>query len=862
MDKKAEIILKQQQIAVWEQKKRILEGLPHRHRFKWYKWAKAFYESKNKINLLTAANQISKMLCVNTIIPTPTGFKKMGELCIGDYIFGQDGSPTKVIDIPFLGEEDCYEFVFSDNTSIIAGKDHLWFSKGYKERFRKKYFVNRGKNKGKVFDNSEYNKWNIYSTKEILKLGGYCPEASPTKKFVIPITQAVKYSEKTFPLNPYFLGILLGNGSITKSVSVTLNKNDSDIAAFLVKQGGHIVKAKRKITSVHFSREFLLRCIELGLNKYSHEKEIPIQYLLGSEQQRKELLAGLLDTDGTVSKTGQNYSFCSTSYKLIKQTEFLVCSLGGICQIQNRGRGYYINEAKEKVLCKEFYVLTIWTTFNPFLSKRKAAKWKINSRYKHERVINKIIPLGKRRAKCITVDNSDGSFLATKNFIVTHNSSTMIRKCIEWAGNPVLWPALWKSEPRQFWYLYPTKDVATIEFLTKWEPEFMPRNEFKGHSTFGWSIEKDKRQIHHIKFNSGVYVFFKSYKQDVAALQSGSCHALFVDEELNVELYDELIMRLSAGNIDGYFHSVFTATLGQEFWRCAMEERSEKETLKHAFKQQISMYDCMFYEDGSPGPYDEDRIARIKANCKSEEEIQRRIYGRFVVDTGKIYNAFSREQNVIPPLWSSPPEDWHVYTGVDPGGGGRGHPAAMCFVAIRPDYRFGAVFRGWKGNSKEDTTSSDILLKYKLMRADTKPVLQSYDWAAKDFLIYASRLGEAFTPAEKGHDVGEDTLNILFKNKMLAIFDIEELHPMIDEFNTLNRNTDKCHAHDDFVDSLRYAITSRVNWDWSVINEEKKPAKVDQNDKSDEERRKEWGEVEEYKYDIESEIEEWNDLYG
>lgn len=72
-------------------------------------------------------------------------------------------------------------------------------------------------------------------------------------------------------------------------------------------------------------------------------------------------------------------------------------------------------------------------------------------------------------------------------------SSTQIRKVIDWATNMSLWPSLWRQTPRQFWYLYPTREVASIEFETKWKPDFMPRNEFKNHPVFGWREEKRGR---------------------------------------------------------------------------------------------------------------------------------------------------------------------------------------------------------------------------------------------------------------------------------------------------------------------------------------------------------------------------------
>jgi phage terminase large subunit-like protein len=93
---------------------------------------------------------------------------------------------------------------------------------------------------------------------------------------------------------------------------------------------------------------------------------------------------------------------------------------------------------------------------------------------------------------------------------------------------------------------------------------FLPRGKFKDDPVYGWKEEKKQGDIVAIHFNSGVHIFFKTYSQNAEDLQSGTCDAIFCDEELPEELY-ELIARLNA--TDGYIHMVFTATLGQDFWR-------------------------------------------------------------------------------------------------------------------------------------------------------------------------------------------------------------------------------------------------------------------------------------------------------
>lgn len=441
-------------------------------------------------------------------------------------------------------------------------------------------------------------------------------------------------------------------------------------------------------------------------------------------------------------------------------------------------------------------------------------------------------------------------------------SSTQIRKCIHWATSPTMWEKLWSTRPRQFWYLYPSRDVVGSEFHKKWLPEFMPRDEMVNHPLYGWKLRSKGGYPHEIVFNSGVSVYFKTYSQDTQHLQSGTVHAIFTDEEMPVSLFDELMFRLTA--VDGYFHMVFTATMGQDFWFRALERIGKRdEVLKDALKIQVSMYECLVYEDGTPTPWTPTKIDRIKNQCRSEAEVQRRVYGRFVVDEGRKYPCFEKDKNVCGVR--AIPKDWLIYTGVDIGGGGAAHPAAICFVAVRPDYKKGAIFKGWRGNIKEVTTASDILEKYRLLRGNLRPVQQFYDYGSKDFHTYASRLGETFLKAEKGHTIGEDIINVLFKNKMLDIFDIPELHDLVYELLTLTHDKDKRFARDDFVDAMRYAVTG-VPWDWSAIMDELvvSEKKKEENLSETEKRRKfVFGDDirEEEEFRIEQEIGEYNELY-
>lgn len=396
-------------------------------------------------------------------------------------------------------------------------------------------------------------------------------------------------------------------------------------------------------------------------------------------------------------------------------------------------------------------------------------------------------------------------------------SSIQIKKCIHWATEETLWPRLWKTTPRIFWYFYPDTITAQAEVEHKWIPEFLPRGGYKDSGKYGYTIEDlgKKNKFPVIKWNCGVTLYFKGYSKSVVNIQASTVHAIFCDEELPQDYFDEIMFRLTA--TDGYFSMVCTPTIGQLFWRDAIEPLSkDDERFPTAYKQQISMYDCLEYEDGSPTPWTEERIKTIEARCSSLLEIQKRVHGKFISDGGLKYSSFDPGKNVVAPYSIS---GWILYAGVDIGTGGEiRHPASISFIAVRPDFKKGAVYQGWRGDGI-DTTSSDILEQFRRMRGNQKFVQQCYDHQARDFFLVSTRLGEPFIPAEKSQELGIDMLNTLFQNGMLDIFDIPELVPLVNELLSLRTATAKKDAKDDFIDSMRYGVT-KIPFDWTAVGDD------------------------------------------
>jgi hypothetical protein len=426
--------------------------------------------------------------------------------------------------------------------------------------------------------------------------------------------------------------------------------------------------------------------------------------------------------------------------------------------------------------------------------------------------------------------------------------------------------------------MYPSQKVVEIEFETKWK-KFLPKNEYKTHPIYGWESEKIEGRLAAIHFNSGVHVYFKTYSQKVTDLQSGTVDALFCDEELPFHLYSELNARLTASS--GYFHMVFTATIGQDEWRRAMEVdtlgEDEEEFLPDAFKKCVSLYECQEYENGALSPWTDEKIKQVIARCANHNEILRRVQGRFVVDKGSLkyptfdYKRHMKEKHHVP-------KTWLIYGGVDVGSGDAekevgkektGHPAAIAFIAVDPTFRQGRVFLAWRGDGII-TTAGDVVVKYQeLVKENHLQVTdQVYDWGSADFFTIANRLGLGFKKANKSHEEGESILNTLFKNDMLYLYRDPETEKLAKELTSLKKSTKKRFAKDDLSDVIRY-IAVQIPWDFTAITGdevieaiEKSLEPMNAYQQEVHERRARFdGEASE-NAEIEAEFQEMNDLYG
>lgn len=387
------------------------------NRLKLYDYQDMILNDSYRFIYFRAANQIGKLLDDETPILTSSGWKRNGELKPGDYVYGKDGKQTKILKVFHHKDWQFYKLTFDDGSHIYAGAEHLWICKTNKERFRKIY-----KSRFKKWKNPTYGEWVIRRTDEIIKSGNYKPFAkSNYDKVSIPVTNPINIETYgNFIINPYLLGLFLGDGCLANYTAKFTTADKELINSFKDEYKIKQVGKNTDYTIYKFGKQ--LRTIGLtGCN--SENKYIPEDYLLHSSiKERKELLRGLMDTDGTVYGKYSTLEYCTISKKLKNNFITLIQSLGCIINKITKRKPFYKDLYGNKVFGKDAYYIRFRSKFNPFKLRRKALKFKPCVAHRHERIIEKIEQAHIGNGTCIIVDNEDHSYLAGKDFIATHNS--------------------------------------------------------------------------------------------------------------------------------------------------------------------------------------------------------------------------------------------------------------------------------------------------------------------------------------------------------------------------------------------------------------------------------------------------------
>lgn len=329
-----------------------------------------------------------KALDVDTPIPTPSGMIRLGDLVVGDTVYGADGLPTTITAI--FDQPDgrtCYIVRFSDGNSVIADAEHNWFVNG-----------------------------EVMTTQQIVDT----PEVTEWK---IPLTQAVQYSKQDLPVDPYLLGYWFGccnpNGLISAE--------NPDVESVLQERNiNYRLSFKRNGTMIEVDG-FSDMLSSLGLSDGLTTTKplfIPEAYLIASEAQRRALLAGILDNDAILHKNdGTIELIVSNNEDLARQILRLTGSLGIVAQF------------KEMQYGDDHLITLIISTEQDVFHRKGLAELhrKVRVPVKNFKTIISIEPTESVKVRCITVNNHDHLYLFGEHHTVTHNTSMLnaLSGCID-----------------------------------------------------------------------------------------------------------------------------------------------------------------------------------------------------------------------------------------------------------------------------------------------------------------------------------------------------------------------------------------------------------------------------------------------
>lgn len=386
-----------------------------------YQIAGVEYMLNRNAVLLADEMGLGKGLEINTLVITPTGSKKIGDLLVGDRIIGSDGNPTIVLGVFPQGRKALYQVLFNDGYSVLADDQHLW------------RVTSRNNHRSVVLSTEQLMDEDLkivlngkgWNAKRHYSIKTYYKELNGNNKWQIPIVKPIQFEfTDSLPIKPYLLGVLLGDGYIGRSAILTVHKNDFEEITAGTKYIEHKAYDNMKCCSYPYLKGDLEKLGLLG--KKSNNKFIPDNYKYSSVENRISILQGLMDTDGHANYTNCNYGFqgteyCSVSEQLANDVCEIVQSLGGIARIKSKIGSYTKNGVKH--ICQKAYRVNIKLPLgmNPFRLKRKAKNYIQPTKYPVNRYIEKIEFKKYGESVCIKVDAKDQLFVA-QHGIVTHNT--------------------------------------------------------------------------------------------------------------------------------------------------------------------------------------------------------------------------------------------------------------------------------------------------------------------------------------------------------------------------------------------------------------------------------------------------------
>ena len=401
----------------------------------------AAYQSKIDIVGYGGAAGGGKLGCVDIEVPTPTGWKRLGDIVSGDEILTEKGTPCVVMGAhPVVIPEECWRLTFDDGSFVDCGSEHLWLTFTAKDlaaiqrrtpeaRLRKRQHresqINGNRSLAQTASIVQRNQQRqhdylptptgaVRTTAEIaatLRVG-----KSNRVNHAVPVSAPLELPQQELPLDPYLLGLWLGDGCRGYGQITTA---DEEVLDAFEAEGFAVRKNTAKYSWGIYKLVTVLR--EVGVLERKH---VPQLYLRASKEQRLALLQGLMDSDGTTGEGGQA-EFDNTNRQLAEAVHELIVSLGWKARIRTERAKLYGKDCGPKYRIKWMPDEYVFRITRKRLRQKLATRQVTRFRYivSCERIQSK--PM-----RCLTVDNPTSLFLWDRNMIPTHNSQVLLGKAL------------------------------------------------------------------------------------------------------------------------------------------------------------------------------------------------------------------------------------------------------------------------------------------------------------------------------------------------------------------------------------------------------------------------------------------------
>ena len=348
------------------------------------------YTQRQESLFLMSRGNTGKGLSIDEYLPTPDGWKQMKDIEVGDRLFDESGNICNVTYKSPTHNIDCFKITFDNGFSIVVDKEHRWSVKTRKSGVHT------------LTTEQMYN-----HLQENTKI-----------RYEIPLTQPLQLKEQELPIHPYVYGAWLGAGNLEDDIVIIPYKYEQ--VELEIQKSGYTtyrdyIDKKVEVHGLHSKIQ------KMGIQS----KFIPTQYLRSSYTQRFMLLQGIMDTLGRINMKGA-CTILSENKQLVEDIRELVFSLGIKANLIQTVEKKFKSSNEPKI----FYRFTFITAQPIFKLKQRLERVNDSTRSdKTKRLIRSIERAESIPTQCITVDSPSHLFLATKEFIPTHNTTFLRAIC-------------------------------------------------------------------------------------------------------------------------------------------------------------------------------------------------------------------------------------------------------------------------------------------------------------------------------------------------------------------------------------------------------------------------------------------------